>query len=194
GDGREIKSTIEEVGSLLVNDLKKFERNIPLFIMGYSYGCYIAYDICKRLEKENIPAQGILMIGGTPPTLRDDLMQFFSNDDNVLLDYSRARNVLNEELISTLSEEETHEYLRELRLNTIAMVKYKFLNSKLKTPLCSIVGKEDEPAITKQQQLWNDYFNEVRYVELPGGHVLINKYHAELANVVIQFIKSGSHV
>ena len=34
------------------------------------------------------------MIGGTPPTLRDDLMQFFSNDDNALLDYSRAKDLL----------------------------------------------------------------------------------------------------
>ena len=40
--------------------------------------------------RENIPIQGIIMIGGTPPTLRDDLMQFFSNDDNALLDYSRV--------------------------------------------------------------------------------------------------------
>lgn len=38
-------------------------------------------------------------------------MQFFSNDDNALLDYSRAKDLLNEELIATLSDEEKHEYL-----------------------------------------------------------------------------------
>ena len=101
GDGREIKSSVEEVGALLANELKEADKEIPLFIMGYSYSCYIAYDICKRFEQENIPIQGIIMIGGTPPTLRDDLMQFFSNDDNALLDYSRAKDLLNEELIAT---------------------------------------------------------------------------------------------
>ena len=48
----------------------------------------------------------------------------------------------NEELIATLSDEEKHEYLHELRMNTVAMVNYKFLDCKLKTPLCSIVGRE----------------------------------------------------
>ena len=108
GDGREIKSSVEEVGALLANELKEADKEIPLFIMGYSYSCYIAYDICKRFEQENIPIQGIIMIGGTPPTLRDDLMQFSSNDDNALLDYSRAKDLLNEELIATLSDEEKH--------------------------------------------------------------------------------------
>ncbi|MGG6548744.1 UNVERIFIED_CONTAM: hypothetical protein NY100_25360, partial [Prevotella sp. 15_C9] len=46
-----------------------------------------------------------------------------------------------------LSDEEKHEYLHELRMNTVAMVNYKFLDCKLKTPLCSIVGREDEPTI-----------------------------------------------
>ena len=189
GDGREIKSSVEEVGALLANELKEADKEIPLFIMGYSYSCYIAYDICKRFEQENIPIQGIIMIGGTPPTLRDDLMQFFSNDDNALLDYSRAKDLLNEELIATLSDEEKHEYLHELRMNTVAMVNYKFLDCKLKTPLCSIVGREDEPTIRNNQHLWNNYFQKVSFHQLPGGHVLITKYHAELAKLIMNYIE-----
>lgn len=190
GDGREIKSSVEEVGALLAEELKDTDREIPLFIMGYSYSCYIAYDLCRRFEQENIPVRGIIMIGGTPPTLRDDLMQFFSNDDAALLDYSRAKDLLNEELIATLSEEEKHEYLHELRMNTVAMVHYEFLDFKLKTPLCSIVGREDEPTIRNNQSLWKDYFREVSFHELPGGHVLITKYHAELAALVTKYIES----
>ena len=189
GDGREIKSSVEEVGALLANELKEADKEIPLFIMGYSYSCYIAYDICKRFEQENIPIQGIIMVGGTPPTLRDDLMQFFSNDDNALLDYSRAKDLLNEELIATLSDEEKHEYLHELRMNTVAMVNYKFLDCKLKTPLCSIVGREDEPTIRNNQHLWNNYFQKVSFHKLPGGHVLITKYHAELAKLIMNYIE-----
>lgn len=175
--------------ALLANELKEADKEIPLFIMGYSYSCYIAYDICKRFEQENIPIQGIIMIGGTPPTLRDDLMQFFSNDDNALLDYSRAKDLLNEELIATLSDEEKHEYLHELRMNTVAMVNYKFLDCKLKTPLCSIVGREDEPTIRNNQHLWNNYFQKVSFHQLPGGHVLITKYHAELAKLIMNYIE-----
>lgn len=190
GDGREIKSSVEEVGALLADELKGFDREIPLFIMGYSYSCYIAYDLCKRFELENIPVHGIIMIGGTPPTLRDDLMQFFSNDDTALLDYSRAKDLLNEDLIATLSEEEKHEYLHELRMNTVAMVHYEFLDFKLRTPLCSIVGREDEPTIRNNQSLWKDYFQKVALHELPGGHVLITKYHVELAELVMKYINS----
>ncbi|MCR4769995.1 MAG: amino acid adenylation domain-containing protein [Bacteroidaceae bacterium] len=190
GDGREIKASVDEVGELLVNELRSFDKDIPLYIMGYSYSCYIAYDICKRLESENIPIQGIIMIGGTPPTLRDDLMEFFSKDDKDLLDYSHAKDLLNEELIATLSEDEKHEYLHELRMNTVAMVNYNFLNSKLKTPLCSIVGKEDEPTIRENQHLWNNYFPKVNFFELPGGHVLITKYHVELAELIMDYINT----
>ena len=148
-------------------------------------------DLNKKILSsfENIPIQGIIMIGGTPPTLRDDLMQFFSNDDNALLDYSRAKDLLNEELIATLSDEEKHEYLHELRMNTVAMVNYKFLDCKLKTPLCSIVGREDEPTIRNNQHLWNNYFQKVSFHQLPGGHVLITKYHAELAKLIMNYIE-----
>ena len=114
-------------------------------------------------------------------------MQFFSNDDNALLDYSRAKDLLNEELIATLSDEEKHEYLHELRMNTVAMVNYKFLDCKLKTPLCSIVGREDEPTIRNNQHLWNNYFQKVSFHQLPGGHVLITKYHAELAKLIMNY-------
>lgn len=189
GDGGELKSSVEEVSELLADNLKRAGRDIPLFIMGYSYGCYVAYDICKRFEQENIPIRSIIMIGATPPTLRDDLMRFFSNDDDTLLEYSRSKDLLNEEFIATLSGEEKHEYLRELRMDTVAMVNYKFLDFKLKASLCSIVGKEDEPAIRNNQCLWNDYFQKVSFHELPGGHVLINKHHAELAKLITDYIE-----
>lgn len=190
GDGRELKSSVEEVSELLADDLKGSGRDVPLFVMGYSYGCYVAYDICKRFEQENIPIRGIIMVGATPPTLRDDLMRFFSNDDSAILDCSRSKDLLNEEFIATLSKEEKHEYLHELRINTVAMVNYEFLDFKLKTSLCSIVGREDEPAIRNNQRLWNDYFQKVSFHELPGGHVLINKHHAELAKLITDYIES----
>lgn len=193
-----LKNAIDILGvvTLITNDINLFEyykssfhKAVCVEDIMYSYSCYIAYDICKRFEQENIPIQGIIMIGGTPPTLRDDLMQFFSNDDNALLDYSRAKDLLNEELIATLSDEEKHEYLHELRMNTVAMVNYKFLDCKLKTPLCSIVGREDEPTIRNNQHLWNNYFQKVSFHQLPGGHVLITKYHAELAKLIMNYIE-----
>ena len=79
--------------------------------------------------------------------------------------------------------------LHELRMNTVAMVNYKFLDCKLKTPLCSIVGREDEPTIRNNQHLWNNYFQKVSFHQLPGGHVLITKYHAELAKLIMNYIE-----
>jgi surfactin synthase thioesterase subunit len=73
--------------------------------------------------------------------------------------------------------------------NTVAMVNYKFLDCKLKTPLCSIVGREDEPTIRNNQHLWNNYFQKVSFHQLPGGHVLITKYHAELAKLIMNYIE-----
>ena len=69
------------------------------------------------------------------------------------------------------------------------MVNYKFLDCKLKTPLCSIVGREDEPTIRNNQHLWNNYFQKVSFHQLPGGHVLITKYHAELAKLIMNYIE-----
>ncbi|WP_329903573.1 non-ribosomal peptide synthetase [Porphyromonas pogonae] len=191
GDDRDLKSTVEEVSLLLVSEIEKLRDNVPLFILGYSYSCYIAYDICKILEGKGASLSGVIMIGGTPPTLRDDLMQFFSGDDDNLSDYTAAAVLLNEEVIATLSEDERLEYIHELRVNTKAMVKYEFHNTKLKTPLYSIVGREEEPIIRENQELWKDYFQEIHFNELPGGHVLINKYHAELAQTVIRFTKAN---
>jgi surfactin synthase thioesterase subunit len=71
------------------------------------------------------------------------------------------------------------------------MVNYKFLDYKLNTPLCTIVGKEDEPTIRENQHLWNNYFHKVSFFELPGGHVLITKYHEQLAQLLMEVISKG---
>ena len=55
--------------------------------------------------------------------------------------------------------------------------------------LCSIVGREDEPTIRNNQHLWNNYFQKVSFHQLPGGHVLITKYHAELAKLIMNYIE-----
>ena len=188
GDDRELKITIEEVSELLVDELKQSDSNIPLYMIGYSYSCYVAYDICKRLEKEKYPINGVIMIGGTPPTFRDTLMELFSNSNQALLDHSRVNDFLNEELMAMLSEVERTKYLEELRVDTKAMVMYNFTGSKLSTPLYTIVGDKEESIIKDNQQIWESYFTEVTHLNAPGGHVLINKYHMKLAFLVKKII------
>ena len=58
GDGREIKSSVEEVGALLANELKEADKEIPLFIMGYSTVAILLWIFRKRFEQENIPDTG----------------------------------------------------------------------------------------------------------------------------------------
>ena len=119
----------------------------------------------------------------------DRIIGVYSNRKSakiILLEYLHKKGF---EVLETLSDEEKHEYLHELRMNTVAMVNYKFLDCKLKTPLCSIVGREDEPTIRNNQHLWNNYFQKVSFHQLPGGHVLITKYHAELAKLIMNYIE-----
>ena len=60
GDNRPLKEKIGDISALYIEELKK--NNLPLFLLGYSYGGYVAYDICRKLEESNVPVQGIIML------------------------------------------------------------------------------------------------------------------------------------
>jgi surfactin synthase thioesterase subunit len=162
------------------------ENNLPLFLLGYSYGGYIAYDICRKLEEMNIPVRGVILAGTTPPDIKDELMSFYLNRKD---DYEMEnKDLFNREFLETLSNEEKEEYLKQLQSDTKSMLNYNFSEIRLKTPLLSITGEDEETAIKEHQNVWEKYFTHVEYATLPGGHLLIKDFHKELAECVEMFI------
>ena len=184
GDNRPLKENIGDISALYIEELKK--NNLPLFLLGYSYGGYVAYDICRKLEESNVPVQGIIMIGTTPPDIKDELMTFYLNHET---DYEKGNNNLfNQHFLETLSNEEQEEYLEQLKSDTRSMLDYNFLKRQLKTPLLSIIGEDEESAIKEHQNIWEQYFSHVEYATLRGGHLLIKNFHKNLATCVEAFI------
>jgi polyketide synthase PksJ len=184
GDNRPLKENIHDLSMLYIKELK--ENNLPLFLLGYSYGGYVAYDICRKLEKLNIPVCGVIFAGTTPPDIKDELMSFYLSHE---ADYEKGnRNLFNQEFLDTLSDEEKEEYLKQLKSDTKSMLNYNFSEIRLKTPLLSIIGKDEEAAIKEHQNVWEKYFTHVEYATLPGGHLLIKDFHKELAGCMETFI------
>ncbi|MDR1115794.1 MAG: amino acid adenylation domain-containing protein [Tannerella sp.] len=184
GDNRPLKENIHDLNMLYFKELK--ENNLLLFLLGYSYGGYVAYDICRKLEELNKPVRGIILAGTTPPDIKDELMSFYLNHE---ADYERVnKDLFNQEFLDTLSDEEQEEYLKQLKSDTKSMLNYNFPEIRLKTPLLSIIGKDEETAIKEHQDTWEKYFTHVEYATLPGGHLLIKNFHKELAGCVETFI------
>ncbi len=192
GDDRPIIESIHKLGDMYLEELKTRDSRTSLFLLGYSYGGYVAYEVARQLEETGRPAAGIIMIGTTPPAYKDELMKLYTAENTVLLSEIEKKDLLNRAFLETLSDEEREAYLYELKMDTLGMINYQFSNRKLKTPLLSIVGDRDEPAIRENQSAWNDYFKEVSYKVLEGNHLLIKDNYRLLADKVKGFVNKLS--
>lgn len=186
-DGKPLHS-IEEVTALYVDYLKK-SNDIPLFILGYSYGGYIAYNLIKTLEEQGQTVTGLIQVGVTPPNVKDKLMKLIELSMEETVEFSLQMNIVDKQYLNTMSREEIERYIELLRIDTRAMINYQFDEKKISTPVIFLSGRNEEDSIIRdKKEIWMDYCKNCSFNDLPGGHLLIKTHTRELAHHIGQFI------
>ncbi|TAJ12665.1 amino acid adenylation domain-containing protein [Marinilabiliaceae bacterium JC017] len=187
GDDRPLHTTIEATSQPLFKEIEKI-KDQPIFILGYSYGGYVAYDLCRQLEQAGIIPRGIILVGTTPPHVKDALMDLFNSNPSSNILENDSNNLLNTTFLNTLNSDERASYINQLEADTKAMVTYQFDPKKLSTKALLITGKEEETLIRDNQGIWKNYFSSITIKELPGNHLLIKEHYEHLATTINQFI------
>ena len=61
--------SIEEMASAYVDELLKLERTENLYLMGYSFGAVVAYEMLLQLQKRDVQVSKLIVLDGVDPRL-----------------------------------------------------------------------------------------------------------------------------
>ena len=188
GDDKEPLSSIEDVTALYAAYLEK-SNDIPLFILGYSYGGYVAHDLARALEKRGQSVRGLIQVGVTPPNVKDELMKFLDMNVDETVELLMQMAAPDEQFINTMSEQEIEEYIELLKIDTHAMIDYQWDKERILTPTIFLNGKDEEdPIIRDKKEIWKDYCKNCSFDDLPGRHLLIKTHTEAFADRIRKFI------
>lgn len=188
GDSRNLLDSIEAYADLYVDFLRGIDT--PLFILGYSFGGYVAYDLCKKLVQNGKQMQGLIQVGTTPPNVKDELMSLLTADMETVMASYIQKNLIDKSLLQGLTDEEIRIYAELLKADTDAMVRYVFSKQPLQVNALFLTGTEEEdPIIRNEKDKWSAYVQTCVYKEVPGGHLLIKDYAQELAGAIQLYVK-----
>jgi polyketide synthase PksJ len=185
GDGRQLLSSVEAYADRYVDEL--YRSTTPIILLGYSFGGYVAYDLCKKLEGKGKKINGLILVGTTPPGAKDELMQMLSiQNDNSTTAYIQ-KSITEIQSANSWSDDETSDYIRILKADTMAMLNYHFGEPMLKTPALFLTGTDEEHIIKSKKEKWRECITHCSFKELPGDHLLIKSHALQLAQAVTAF-------
>ncbi|BBB89450.1 MAG TPA: alpha/beta fold hydrolase [Methylomusa anaerophila] len=191
GGGGEAPVTIEEFAAPFVRLTATSQK--PVFVMGYSFGGFVAYELVRRLLDNRCQAvAGLLLISCPPPGARREMDFILAASEAELAAYTLTCYGFD---LSLLTASDKDNYFRVLREDTRAMHKYMFADYPLTVPALVALGKqEEEMELVRNMQRWSEYLAPVRYSMLPGGHMLIKSYPDALARMVNEFVNEQTGV
>ena len=176
--------SIAEIARPYADMLAKL-KDIPTFILGYSFGGYIAYEIARILEEQNASIAGLVIVASPPPGIKEGLTGILGTSDEEIIKYSKK--VYNYDF-SNMMDNERRDYLKTLKIDTQAMVDFDF-DKPVSAPALILVGKfEEEEDIKIHIEKWGDVFERCMFEEISGRHMLIKTHAKQLADRVNRFI------
>ncbi len=201
-------STIEEIASLYIKDIKQIQKTGPYLLSGWSMGGLIAYEIAQQLGDGGDEVNFLAMFDTYPPSknsslqLRSDLpelarfgadmMRLAGKDASGLQDHFLNLSPLEQRqlVFQTLKnenilvlEEEMDELLHTFTRHATALEKYSLRTAKQPITLFSSI--EGQPQfLSDAWKVWAPAgFNAI---EVPGDHYsMIQNPHAEKLGVIL---------
>ncbi|MFO7594779.1 MAG: alpha/beta fold hydrolase [Desulfocurvibacter africanus] len=185
GKNGEPLSSIAAIGRLYAERLAELAGQAPLFILGYSFGGHVAYEIARLLEERNTPANGVIIVSSPPPGVQEGLRAIQDSSDEEITRHSKEIYGYD---FKDMTEAERESYLKTLKTDTRSMVEFEF-SGALQTPALVLAGShEEEAAIRDEARKWSRAFAHCEFGELPGAHMLIKTHVGDLAQRTADFI------
>ncbi|MEG6504844.1 amino acid adenylation domain-containing protein [Nitratidesulfovibrio sp. 1201_IL3209] len=177
--------SIPEIAQTYAGRLSDLARETPLFLLGYSFGGHVAYEIARLLEERGTPSAGVVIVSSPPPGVQGGLRAILSGSDEDILRHSREVYKYD---FSHMTDAERDDYLKTLRIDTAAMLDFTF-GPQLRTPALVVAGQDEEDApIRSLAAQWERAFVTCLQCNAGGAHMLIKTHASELAARTAEFI------
>lgn len=187
GKQGEPMTSIAAMAELCVEQLTAFNDGIPMYILGYSFGGFIAYEMARNIEARGHSIGGVFIIASPPPRVTEGLQMIMDSSDEEILRLSKEIYHYD---FAHMTEQEREEYLHTLRVDTKAMLDFRF-STTVNAPMLYIVGEEEEEKeLLTQQEEWQEVFAHPQYTTVGGAHMLIKSHMEQLAEKIHAFIKN----
>ncbi|MFQ8737080.1 MAG: alpha/beta fold hydrolase [Bilophila wadsworthia] len=110
--GRGAHAPIPEMAALCVEQLAAFNDGTPLFLLGYSFGGFLAYEIARRLEEKGRPVAGVVLVASPPPGVIGGLRAIIDSSEDEIVRVSKEVYHYD---FAEMTEAERRDYLNTLR-------------------------------------------------------------------------------
>ncbi|MBU0994172.1 MAG: acyltransferase domain-containing protein [Proteobacteria bacterium] len=190
----------KEVGILAKECVEQIKREVssPIAIYGHCGGSFVALEICRLLEKENMDVL-LFGIGGALVTLTNDQI-----DPEVMLNYTEEEmqhvfsglgafkngegDIGDEEFnfISNNLQQDSHIIYKHLKKMQRDEAKYK-----IQAPIYNIISDNDltTDGYKTLYKNWHQYSDNVELIEINGGgHYFVNEEVVQLAKILTDLI------
>ena len=185
GKAGEPMRSIPEMAALCVEQLAAFNDGTPLFLLGYSFGGFLAYEIARRLEEKGRPVAGVVLVASPPPGVIGGLRAIIDSSEDEIVRVSKEVYHYD---FAEMTEAERRDYLNTLRVDTQAMLDFAF-GAAVEAPMLNLVGTlEEEEELKTMAEAWNAVFANPSHDRTEGAHMLIKTHPEELAGKVRHFM------
>ena len=123
GKAGEPMRSIPEMAALCVERLAAFNDGTPLFLLGYSFGGFLAYEIARRLEEKGRPVAGVVLVARPPPGVIGGLRAIIDSSEDEIVRVSKEVYHYD---FAEMTEAERRDYLEHARVDTQAMLDFAF--------------------------------------------------------------------
>lgn len=191
GRGPRIGEPLVERLADLVDPLDELVEEGPgeLFLLGYSLGAMVGWQLAQRLEHSGRAPSGVIQMACAPPHATDA-------ESTRLRDLSREELVAHLRRLDGLPTEVLDEpELLEIALDSVgadfrATADYPVqrIERRLRCPLLAVGGSSDPSCRADQVQRWAETTTGVAHIrEVPGGHFFLNDRPDEVGRLVEDF-------
>jgi surfactin synthase thioesterase subunit len=180
--------SISEIAEDVFSQLKNY-LHYPYAIYGHSMGTLIAYELCKKIQNQNLPLPLHLFVSG-------------KSGPSAGLNYDKMYNLPTKEFwikikdmggvpVEILNEPELMNYFEPiLRADLKAVEEYTYqLNAKFDFPITVLIGDKenisDEHAMLWQQET----SHALNFYKLPGNHFFIFNDTDQLADIFMKKLR-----
>jgi medium-chain acyl-[acyl-carrier-protein] hydrolase len=166
------------------------EMNRPFAFFGHSLGALVAFEVARRLSRDNGPSPAILFLSSAAaPQLRRDKRPVWNLPAPELIADLAAYGGLPSDLLGDPALFEV--FLPILRADLEVFGTYSCEDrTRLDVPVCLYGGEQDETVTPARLCAWRELADVVSVRLFPGGHFYLRD-HRPLAAAIVHQLRNG---